>query len=464
MKTLILHITKEDAPFLPSIKPLLSHKANVRITTVIPITSLELVTTARQHGACGVATTSLRLLELLVPEDKRPKISNYAGSIIKKHGVEFLILDPLKNIHTVSEGKFILSRFISKLLNPEDWIKLPEFKWELFNPAQVEEYLSFFGSSTFLSVDIETIRDDPDRAIECISFTAVRLTSNKGEELVFETVVVPFDSMFNVLFVKRVCALSLPKLFQNGKYDIAYLLRFGCPVTNYLLDTLNFFHCWLSELPKDLGFIASMMVRDYSFHKEEGSGGEKYARYSYNAKDTYYTAGAALALLSELPSYAINNWKIQFPVVFPCILCEHTGSKLDTVAFERNKKLVEQQSEKELSRLRVLVANPDYNPNSWQQTQKLFHILGSKDIKSTDEKARDKVAFRHPLNSVILKRIDAYKENSKENSSYYKDTVNWLGRIFYSLNPTGTDTGRLSSRESSFWCGLQIQNIKRDVE
>ena len=38
----------------------------------------------------------------------------------------------------------------------------------------------------------------------------------------------------------------------------------------------------------------------------------------------------------------------------------------------------------------------------------------------------------------------------------------WHGRIFFALNPHGTDTGRLASRESAFWCGWQIQNWPRD--
>jgi hypothetical protein len=63
-----------------------------------------------------------------------------------------------------------------------------------------------------------------------------------------------------------------------------------------------------------------------------------------------------------------------------------------------------------------------------------------------------------------MKEIDSFREDSKEVGAYYKDSIPWLGRCFYALNPHGTDTGRIASRESQFWCGLQIQNIKRDTE
>jgi DNA polymerase I-like protein with 3'-5' exonuclease and polymerase domains len=44
-------------------------------------------------------------------------------------------------------------------------------------------------------------------------------------------------------------------------------------------------------------------------------------------------------------------------------------------------------------------------------------------------------------------------------STYFVWDKFWNGRLYYKTNPAGTDTGRLASTESSFWTGLQIQNI-----
>ena len=459
MQVLIFHVTKDDLPYLPILKVALSGRAQTYIINDDPITVGQYALLAKKKNAAGVVTSSPELLKLLVPEDKNPKLSNYAGSLLRRRDTNFLVVDPLSNLVTVTYGKFIFERFISKLLAPNKWFPEPPFSWELFTPAKIQEYMDFFHNSDLIAIDIETIRDDPERAIECISFTGVMID---GLEIAFRTVVVPCDSLFNIIFIRNVCGTLPPKTLQNGKYDIAYLLRFGCPITNYLFDTLNLFHSWLSELPKDLGFISSMMVRSYSYHKDEGGGTEKYARYSYNAKDTYYTCISTLALLCELPPYAHRNYEQEFPLSFPCILSEHTGIKYDSIAAGKNRGKVEESRLRELKRLQVMVNCPTFNPGSWQQTQKLFAMLGSKDVTSTDKKAQDKVAFRHPLNKVIISRIAQYREDSKENGSYYKNSIPWLGRCFYALNPFGTDTGRLSSRESQFWCGLQIQNIKRD--
>ena len=460
-KTLILHVTKEDVPYINLIKPFLTGRANTIVSSTVPTACYELVLQVKKYQAIGVVTTSLELLKLLVPDDPKPSISDYAGSLITRHGVEFLIIDPLDQLVKVDYAKFITERFLSKLLAPEKWITSLPFSWELFTPDKQKVLEEFFTLCDLIAIDIETIRDDPEKAIECISFTG--FIGGEGE-CAIRTVVVPFDSLFNIYFIRNICSNPCPKTFQNGKYDIAYLLRNGCIVTNYLFDTINLFHSWLCELPKDLGFITAMMVRSYSYHKDEGSSGGKYARFSYNAKDTYYTLLATLGLLLEMPEYGWINYFQEFPVIFPCILSEHTGIRYDAERGAKLKEQVEANLAKDLARLRVQVASPNFNPSSWQQVEKLFHVLGSKDIKGTTPKQMDKVAFRHPLNKKVLTTITEYRKNVKLNGSYFKDSVSWLGRVFYSLNPHGTDTGRLASKESQFWVGLQIQNIPRDRE
>ncbi|CAN5950706.1 unnamed protein product [Sphagnum jensenii] len=183
---------------------------------------------------------------------------------------------------------------------------------------------------------------------------------------------------------------------------------------------------------------------------------------SYNGKDTYYTALVALALIKELPEYAWTNYLQEFPIVFPCILCEHTGIKWDEERGKLLKEEVDKQLASELRSLQTMVGNSKFNPGSPKQTTELFAILGSKDITSSGKVQLDKVSSRHPLNKFILDKIVRYRSNVKLSTSYFKDGVAWLERVFYALNPHGTDTGRLASRESQFWCGLQIQNIPRE--
>lgn len=461
MINLLLHITANDIPYLPLLKPILSGRSTTHVDSTNATSAYEFILKAKKLNCIGVVTTDPVLLRLLLPEEKNPTIDAFAGSIIEYKGCEFLIIDPIEQLVTVNYGKFVTTHFLSKFLEPENWLKAPPFDWELFDPALVAEYLEFFSACDAISIDIETIRDDPDKAIECISFTGVMLDD---ENICFRTIVVPCDSIFNVYFIRRTSNLSPPKILQNGKYDIAYLMRYGCPIRNYCLDTINLFHSWLCELPKDLGFIAAMTVRNYAFHKNESGQNGKYSRYAYNAKDTYYTALSALALLLKYPDYSMANYLMEFPVTFPCILCEHTGIRYDEDRGKDLKGRVEVALKTELRQLRIAVANPYFNPSSSQQVVKLISMLGSKDILSSNKAAMDKFGYRHPLNSAIALRITEYRSNVKLATSYFKDGVSWNGRVMYALNPFGTDTGRLASRESQFWCGLQIQNIPSDED
>lgn len=461
-----------DEPYLPHLKGVFNNTiCKVMTNGSNPVTVMEVVLRAKQHKATSVAVTNPALLQLLLGSHRKALLDDYAGSVIEKFGVEFLILPPVKQLVTVPYGKFLYNRYISKLINPEKWFQFPEFEWELFEPKNTDSVIDYFSQSTFIACDIETGKEE-DRVITCVGFTAVTITASSFS---VKTVVFPFDSEYNLAVIYELLSLPQMKVFQNGKYDNAYLLRFGLPGVNWSGDTLNAFHCWYAELPKDLAFISTFLLRKWQFWKDEADTTDIMEYYAYNAKDCFSTAMSWMALIQEAPSYVWDNYAEEFPLVFPCLMTELTGLKRDSVAMEREEKKFEASMADRLKTLQLMTANPAYNPSSSQQTLRLFEVLGSGDIKSTVPAARDKVMDRHPLNKKILKEIELYRKDRKLVSAYLKDgypkasrhhgrTKSWFNRIFYSLNPHGTDTGRLASRESAFWCGWQIQNIPRDRE
>lgn len=58
---------------------------------------------------------------------------------------------------------------------------------------------------------------------------------------------------------------SIPKLFQNGMYDLQYLLKMGIAPTNCLHDTMLAWHSLYPELPKSLGFLGSILTNDIAW-------------------------------------------------------------------------------------------------------------------------------------------------------------------------------------------------------
>jgi DNA polymerase I-like protein with 3'-5' exonuclease and polymerase domains len=463
MQSIFLQVTPGEENYVKALKPILAGRCKVAVNNSSPVGYYEVLLKAKERNCTAIATTSSRVLQYLLggTGEKLPSTDSYAGSILDRGGFEWLILPPVEQLFTINYGRHIYERYLDKLILPERWLVTPAFTWEVFNPSTFGDLLREANNSSFIAVDIETLVDDPNRSITCcgFSFVSIDITS---KQYTVRTVVVPFNDGYNVIAARRLLDTDAPKVLQNGKYDIAYLLRYNCSVRNYLFDTINLFHSWYSELPKDLGFIGGYLLRKWVYHKNENSYSDMMQHYEYNAKDCFSTAVALLTLLTELPPYAWQNYMMEFPLVYPCILSEHTGIKCDLKEMAVVRKKLEADFASHLSKLQKMVANPFYNPGSPKQTQTLFTILGSGDIKGTGKIERDKVSARHPLNKRILSGIASYREVQKLGSSYTAEEKIWNGRIYYSLNPHGTDTGRLASKESQFWCGFQIQNIPRD--
>jgi len=469
MQNILFHFTKEDTNYIPRLKPLLQGRAKVSLTNHYPNTVYDIIIKAKAAGSTQVCTTSARFLQLLLgmKGEKLPSLDDYAGSMFERSGIEILILPPCEQLVTTNTGVFLYKRYLDKFLAPEKFIQIPQFTWTLWTPQISLEIYNDLHQCNYISVDIETVRDDPDRSIDCIGFTGITLS--KQNIYTLYTCVVPMDTIVGYDFIAKVLKLAQPKIFQNGKYDNNYLLRYRLPVTNYAFDTINLFHSWYSELPKRLDFITAFMIRKWQFWKDQGKSGNLMDYYEYNARDCFTTAIDFLALMQEMPQWAIDNFVMEMPIVYPCLLAEMTGLKRDNEVMEAENERFLGILAIRLRRLRTMVGNSNFNPSSPKQVQKLFIALGSQDITSTSVQNMDKVMFRHPLNRRILQEIIDYRKDRKLQGTYLQDEnpetgekKTWHGRIFFSISPSGTDTGRLASKESSFWCGWQIQNIPRD--
>ena len=114
-----------------------------------------------------------------------------------------------------------------------------------------------------LSVDIET----GARQIKCIGF-------GRSRE---EALVVPFVDLAKPggnywpnlpaeLEAWRLCELilgsSIPKLFQNGMYDLQYISALGLVTKNCWHDSMLLHHSIFPEMPKALGFLGSIYTSE----------------------------------------------------------------------------------------------------------------------------------------------------------------------------------------------------------
>lgn len=60
------------------------------------------------------------------------------------------------------------------------------------------------------------------------------------------------------MVVRDVLESNIPKLFQNGMYDLQYILRWGIRPRNLAHDTMLLHHSLYPEMRKGLGFLASI--------------------------------------------------------------------------------------------------------------------------------------------------------------------------------------------------------------
>lgn len=429
-------------------------------------TLAELFLYAKPREITAIVTTSPDLLDKLLPlrESKTlPKIDNYAGSMFTKtfqdKTLEILIVNPLEHLITVPYGKFLTSRYITKLTTQAKWLNPPEFNWCVLSLRNVEEEFAKMSKTSLCAVDIETFKEN--LAIRCIGFTHLTL---KDGVYVSRSVVLPMDNEWCMYWAAKFLDHPSAKILQNGKYDINYLMRYGLILNNYVWDTATLMHAWYAELPKDLASLSSFFVRDSMYWKDLAETNDLEQYYLYNAKDTHQTALVLLSWIREAPAWARKNYELEFPLLFPCILSELTGVKRDLTKLNEVSNEYKAKIEAANLNLSNELGVRNFNTNSPPQKKALLKILGCGDLDATDEPSLAKARLRHPLNNRLLSQVSKIQKMRKLESTYLCEGKELNGRILYALNPHGTDTGRLASREHHFWCGLQIQNIPRGKE
>lgn len=465
-----------DKGYLPDLKPLAKEVIiHLNLSKVETISEIKLF--CKKKNIYKIISDSVSLLSKVLSWDKRkaPSLQNYTGSFFRipadtslgTQEVEIVIIPSIKQLKTVPYAPFIISRCINKFTNKDKWFKPTEFSWELLKPNSVDKWFNIFEDAFLISIDIETFKENA--TIRCISYTAFLVDDFKDKEIYSYSVVLPLDSEFNLSIMRKWnWELKAPKVFQGGMYDISYLSRYSAPVYNYLYDTANMFHSWYSELPKDLGFLNSFFIREATYWKDLSETNDLYEYYKYNALDSWGTGNCLLAMMLEIPSWAIQNYLNEFPLIFPCHMAEMRGIERDMEKKEQAIKEIQNKIAELSTKLDTILGVKGFNVKSNKQMMQLLTILGCKDLKGANVINIQKARFRHPLNARILKLVIDIREQRELLEKYLQtgDKTKEFHRldgtgnkVLFSLKPHGTDSSRLASRSHHFWCGLQIQNI-----
>lgn len=399
----------------------------------------------------NIVTTSMGILKLFFPPIEGTATESI-GCRYTRNGLHVTMIPPLSQIHTVKASNFLHRHFIDKFINPQHYIAKDTFRYTFVTAANLALVKARMNTALLIAVDIETVKE-PMRRMTSVAYTALFKDGSTMSYVIPHTP----DSYPFCLDATRVLNLTTPpKVMQNGMYDSLYFVTFNAPLYNYVYDTYHLMHSLYPELPKTLHWISGMFITNYQFWKDES----KSDLYQYNAKDTHNTLFAFLGLLRYIKrykyTYASRNYAEEFSNVWPALSCDLEGVLIDPAEQTRVRALAVAERDAAQQRLNTLIGQP-INCNSPKQVLSLMKLFDPK-LTKTGEKELQRSAETVPLVGRLMECILKVREKAKAISTYF-DVELWQGRLFFHLDPGGTDTTRFASKSSGYWCGTQIQNI-----
>lgn len=413
-------------------------------------------------------------------------ITKFAGSLLPCTLVPGYKVLPIIHPSALNRGSWMPWRVVTPVHlrraydhSGEKDLKLPvrEFVYGRSFDEYVAE-LQRLANADKVCVDIET---DRDNNLTCIGFTdsanyAVCVPLTKGLSSYFT------EEEESYLFTLIADILEDPdiiKIAQNGYFDMMMLARqHGIIFQGPLVDSMYMHHEIYAEMPKGLDFLTGLYTDEPYFKFERKLEGDE-AKWIYNCKDVAITFEIAEVLEEELKEAGLwENYLETVSFITPLMTMGLQGVNFD----QAGQRILSQQygkivMEKERE-LMDIIGHP-VNVNSPKQMAtilyeelglpKQYDGQGNKRSLTTNLKAllklRRKAKEKHQR---VLDLIIDIRRARKMNSTYLKPTdktgmkVDSLDRrMRCDYNVAGTNTFRLSSSESLFGCGTNLQNIPK---
>jgi uracil-DNA glycosylase family 4 len=275
------------------------------------------------------------------------------------------------------------------------------------------------------------------------------------ERLVLEAIAGLFDS-------------GIPFIGQNSiSFDEPLFFRsFRMRLKNHFYDLMHMWHQLYSEFPKSLAFICSVLL-DYPNYwtlKDTLIDSEEW---TYNAQDAIVTLEAGEKVIEELEESRQTHFYRNHihPLAQALVKLDERGILVDEKRRREHletQKIRAEQAQKALNEH----AGHSVNPGSPKQVADYLYkelsypTITNPKTKSvtTDEEAIRKLAKRYSSEKAFQLILD-YRKATKLTSTYLNVKTGEGGRMHSSFNPSGTETGRLSSSKNLFGEGMNLQNI-----
>lgn len=330
-------------------------------------------------------------------------------------------------------------------------------------------FLQKVKASPECSFDIETMRDE----VSCISFS---VSPSEGISIPFVSGGSDYFTLDQEIEIwKRIAyILADPGIIKKGQnlvFDTTFLFILYGIITNNIEDTMVGQAIAFPDYPKGLDFITSVYTRE-PYYKDEGKrwfkfGGDEKDFWLYNAKDSLVVDESwpkiheNLRLMRNLETYRTQRDLI--PIL---AYMQTRGLRVDVEGLKTAQAEADAIIKAATADLKAM-AGYDLNPDSPKQLCDFFYnrkgekayVNRKTGNPTTDEKALKRLARKGYEEANIILQIRHY---SKLKGTYLDVTLDTDNRLRCAFNPAGTKNGRLSSSETIFGTGTNLQNLPEE--
>lgn len=264
---------------------------------------------------------------------------------------------------------------------------------------------------------------------------------------------------------------SIEKVGQNSTSFDAPLIKKNLKmiINNHYLDTMHAHHELYSELPMSLDFQCSMYT-DYPNYWSDKVTEDDMSEWHYNSMDAIVCYVNSYKIEENLKEAGMTDYYFKHRHLLALALADAQYEGID-INDERVQELIIEQERilKDWHSKINEIAGEEINPSSQPQMVQLlyskmsFPKVYNKDKKvTTDEKALRALERKYP-NEPILEAIIMFRKTRKLISTYLKAKKDEDGKMRTSWNPSGTESGRISSSKTIWKTGMPMQQIPKGV-
>src|SRR3990167_4248377 len=353
-------------------------------------------------------------------------------------------------------------------------LNLPQYEMELYPTfSQAMNWLRHAQTLSRVGSDIESIYIKSDPQYSELTHFAIAINERQAMCFALDDFSIKEEAVILREYARLSANPNVTKVGQRYFFDQNYLARRYNFITHNVEDTFIAQGILTPDHPRDLGFLCSLWTRqpyykdDRKLNTRQQYGDETRFR-RYNCLDSLTILRIIDAQKREL-THSGHLWYFyhKCDLLESLLFIQCHGIAVDTAVLARLSK--EAQEEMAILQDKVdAITHIHLNLNSPQQLMNYFYIEKGyppykKDGKPTVD-ADAMIRLEQTKKAPEARLINKYRSLRTLDSTFYNMKLDADGRLRCEFNPIGGGISRLSSKQSSFGTGMNMQNLPLSVK